>query len=350
MQDNKIIELISHVEIFKTLSNTALESLLSQSQRKIVEKDEIVIRRGVVGKGLLVILSGELKVVIFGNSTNAWDTGVTLNTHQQGDIFGEYSLIDWMPIAATVIANERTEFIEMTISLFACMPSIYGRVKINILEAILAKLRKTYEVEHGLTVSNSHGQLEKESVNCGGRVDFDAIMKICYKSGDDVIVGFVGGVKSLASRDLRSLQARQYKWDNLKHRNGSKISGNWISGSKFLRTIGELSAFPLALRSSIAVPSISNYCDRVDFQSIMRICIDSGDDVIVGFAGGIKSLASRDLPSLQARLYKWDNVKHGSGSKIPGNWIRGSKFLTTIVEAWKNEVGTMHGETRKLIS
>ncbi len=68
-----------------------------------------------------------------------------------------------------------------------------------------------------------------------------------------------------------------------------------------------------------------NYAGRVDFDSILEICSESGDDVVVGFDGGAKALASRDLPSLQARLYKWDKASRGSGRKGSAqldSWLR----------------------------
>ena len=79
-----------------------------------------------------------------------------------------------------------------------------------------------------------------------------------------------------------------------------------------------------------AETGVVNFAGRVDFDSIVRICDESGDDVVVGFDGGTKALASRDLSALQARLFKWDNACGGSGRKGSGNWIPGAEFLRTI--------------------
>jgi hypothetical protein len=76
----------------------------------------------------------------------------------------------------------------------------------------------------------------------------------------------------------------------------------------------------------------ANFAERVDFRSIIELCRNRGDAVVVGFAGGIPALGRSSLRSLQNRLFKWDRAKGGTGTKVPTNWIRGSVFLRIVGE------------------
>ncbi|PWB53904.1 MAG: hypothetical protein C3F13_08340 [Anaerolineales bacterium] len=91
-------------------------------------------------------------------------------------------------------------------------------------------------------------------------------------------------------------------------------------------------------RQSAHVPKTDravNFADRTDFKSIVELCEKMGDDVIVGFLGGNNELASRDISSLEGRMYKWDHAIGGTGIKDSRNWIRGSVFSRIINEKSK---------------
>jgi hypothetical protein len=82
--------------------------------------------------------------------------------------------------------------------------------------------------------------------------------------------------------------------------------------------------------TALKTDTAANFAGLIDFQSIMELCKKRGDAVMVGFAGGDRALASRDLASLENRWYKWDNVVGGIGSKDLSNWIRGTDFIKII--------------------
>ncbi len=78
--------------------------------------------------------------------------------------------------------------------------------------------------------------------------------------------------------------------------------------------------------------SSANFEARLDFSSIVTLCKTRGDAVLVGYTGGVDALARQPLSSLEKRRYKWDNAVGGTGTKIPGNWIRGSTFTKIITD------------------
>ncbi len=174
---------------------------------------------------------------------------------------------------------------------------------------------------------------EVEFANYSGRVDFECIMKICRQSGDDVVVGFAGGIKSLVSSDLVSLQTRLYKWDNVTKGNGCKIPDNWIHGSEFLSAIGELGGeCPPASVSTVTLPHTSNWHGVLSFIGMVDHCALHGDNVVIGFTGGREAFLKKTLVDLKKRpSYKWDFAKQMAGKKR-ADWIPGSEISEMLVE------------------
>jgi hypothetical protein len=76
----------------------------------------------------------------------------------------------------------------------------------------------------------------------------------------------------------------------------------------------------------------ANFAGRVDFGSVVDLCQQHGDAVLVGFLGGPSALARSSLQLLRSRLYKWDHAQGGADDKNHANWIPGSAFLRIIGE------------------
>jgi len=84
-------------------------------------------------------------------------------------------------------------------------------------------------------------------------------------------------------------------------------------------------------RTSRTNPAL-NFAQRVDLGSVIELCRNRGDAVVVGFTGGTPALGRHCLRSLQNRLFKWDHAEGGTGTKDSANWIRGSVFLKILGE------------------
>lgn len=73
-----------------------------------------------------------------------------------------------------------------------------------------------------------------------------------------------------------------------------------------------------------------NFKERVSFETIVDLCKQRGDAILVGFSGGRNALENRPLSELTRRQYKWDEVKGSKGKKDPRNWIPGGTFFWVI--------------------
>jgi hypothetical protein len=73
-----------------------------------------------------------------------------------------------------------------------------------------------------------------------------------------------------------------------------------------------------------------NHQGQLNYDQIITKCLDKGDEILVGFEGGVGALKSAEISYLQTRRYKWDNTECGKGTKDARNWIKGSAFLENI--------------------
>lgn len=70
----------------------------------------------------------------------------------------------------------------------------------------------------------------------------------------------------------------------------------------------------------------NNFTGKLRLPEMMELCRTRGDAIVVGFSGGRVTLENTSLEFLEQRLYKWDEVRKGTGSKNPHNWIPGKTF------------------------
>jgi len=103
-----IVDRLTAVDIFAPLSDEETERLAAASVRHVFAPDEIVIRAGDAGSSMFVVHNGRVQVQI--NENGRARAVAVLN---EGDFFGEMALFTGEPRAATVVALEQTEVLEI---------------------------------------------------------------------------------------------------------------------------------------------------------------------------------------------------------------------------------------------
>jgi small-conductance mechanosensitive channel/CRP-like cAMP-binding protein len=103
-----LVERLSAVDIFAPLSDEETERLASASVRHVFAPDELVIRAGDAGSSMFVVHNGRVQVQI--SEKGKARAVAVLN---EGDFFGEMALFTGEPRAATVVALEETEVLEI---------------------------------------------------------------------------------------------------------------------------------------------------------------------------------------------------------------------------------------------
>lgn len=95
-----IASLLGNFSIFRTLAQDDLRDLVSLLRLKKFSPGDAIISKGEPGKNLFIILSGLVNVVD--------DDGLSITKLQNGEVFGEMSLISGDPVGATIRVVEPT--------------------------------------------------------------------------------------------------------------------------------------------------------------------------------------------------------------------------------------------------
>jgi CRP/FNR family cyclic AMP-dependent transcriptional regulator len=104
-QAREVHEELAGVGFFGTLAPEELTQVGSMMHARSFLPYETIVRQGAPGVGMYVILSGSAVV----NLETAEGNTIRLATLGEHQFFGEMSLLDGAPRAASVVANERTE-------------------------------------------------------------------------------------------------------------------------------------------------------------------------------------------------------------------------------------------------
>ena len=105
---NTVSEHLQQVPLFVPLAEEELERLAKASTTRIFAPGEAIVRRGMEGNSMFVIVRGAVKVQI-----PEGDSQKTINRLTANDFFGEMSLLTGQPRTATVIAEEETEVVQI---------------------------------------------------------------------------------------------------------------------------------------------------------------------------------------------------------------------------------------------
>jgi CRP/FNR family transcriptional regulator/CRP/FNR family cyclic AMP-dependent transcriptional regulator len=100
-----IAEFLAKVPLFQGLTQTQLDKLAKNFRERDYAPEEIIIEQGKVGVGLFILVRGEAKVVRHQPDGDNFE----LDRLHRTDFFGEMSLLDDAPRAASVIATEQTK-------------------------------------------------------------------------------------------------------------------------------------------------------------------------------------------------------------------------------------------------
>ena len=155
MLEEETLRTLANAEIFKGLTHDEVKIFYDASERLTCEKPTTLIEKDQAGLALYIILKGQFEVdlpvgVYIPQQTRGQVehrmSKVQLNMLNEGDCFGEYSLIDQQPTSASVIATQPGELIKITKPAFDAILQANDRIAktiyFNILQILIRRLRK----------------------------------------------------------------------------------------------------------------------------------------------------------------------------------------------------------------
>lgn len=167
----------TQASLFTTLSDDDVERLLKIAEERHAERDEFILHQNEPGDALYVIISGRVKVVLYGEDGKE----VILSTLRAGDFFGEMALIDGRPRSASVVAVEPTHLVRLRRAPFLAFLREYPEMSLRMLEALSLRLRMADGKIGSLTLMDVYGRV--------ARVLRELAMQEGKQAGSNVIIG-----------------------------------------------------------------------------------------------------------------------------------------------------------------
>ncbi len=148
MIETNTFQILSSFELFKGLTEVDLKEIHAKCQRIKFKEAEILVKEGQINSAIYIIIKGQVEVCLPEQNEEIKyrrPTKVKLAIENEGDFFGEYSLIDSKPASASVVAIQDGELIKITKhnleNIFGSNDRIAKTVYLNILKILIERLR-----------------------------------------------------------------------------------------------------------------------------------------------------------------------------------------------------------------
>jgi CRP-like cAMP-binding protein len=140
-----ILPILNEISIFAGLSDKQLYTLFRLLEKVRYKAKEKIFKEGEQPSHIYIVQSGRVKLV-----ANAEQTPLELIVFEEGQCFGETSVIGIQPHAATAISMEDTELIVLSrktlLSLFKSDLELFSTLILNIAREACRRLHKTDEI------------------------------------------------------------------------------------------------------------------------------------------------------------------------------------------------------------
>lgn len=152
---------IARAPMFQSLPLHAIEDLTQRVSVRRVRAQGVVVSQDEPGDALFIILSGRIKVVIFGENGRE----VTLSLLRPGDAFGEISLFDGEPRSANCIALEPTALLILSRDDLLAHITDFPQTALNLLGEMANRLRRADDNIAQLALCDVHERLIRRLIS-----------------------------------------------------------------------------------------------------------------------------------------------------------------------------------------
>lgn len=156
-QDSYRALLAESVRLFAGLDDGELDALLALSKSVSVKARSEVCRKGEAGDALYVVITGKLKVTAQSEDGRE----AILAILEDGETFGEMSLLDGRPRSATVVAVEDGELLVIQRRGFLQYLELHPRVSISLLGMLCERLRLMDSLMEDMRFLDIRGRLAR---------------------------------------------------------------------------------------------------------------------------------------------------------------------------------------------
>jgi CRP-like cAMP-binding protein len=194
---------LARVRIFQGLPDAAIEDLLGRVQQKRVLGGQPILSQAEAGDALYIIMSGRVKIVVFGDSGRE----VTLSVLRPTDIFGEMSLFDGTSRSANVVALDPTTVLIVPRADLERHLAAYPQTALRLCSELARRLRKADETIAELALCDVSERLIRRLVGLAKEEGNESPegMVIRRRPTQQDLANMVGSCRETISRTFNSL-------------------------------------------------------------------------------------------------------------------------------------------------
>ena len=206
--EDKIAHIISNARIFGSLNSEDIKALAKMGEKRQWRKGSQIISEGDEGDAIYLVLSGKVKVVLYGEEGRE----IVLSTMKEGDIFGEMALFDGEPRSANVEAIEDAEcFVIRGDNLLKYIKN-HPAVALNFLSHLSRRLREADRKIGGLALLDVCGRIAHTLLgiaNAGNGIQGKGVVTIERLTHEE-IAAMIGSSREVVSRALKKMAQEGY--------------------------------------------------------------------------------------------------------------------------------------------
>ena len=203
-----MIQFLRQIPLFSSLKDEEIEAIYKLSVTKKCPKDAIILLEDEEGDTLFVILKGKVKVTTFSESGKE----VIFSILNEGDFFGDMSLLDGKPRSATVISIEESELRLIRRSDFNKLIETHPGIALRLLEELTSRLRKADERIESLALLDVTGRVAGILLQLADERGKKSERSILIKSRPthQELANMVGTTRETVTRVLKQLENKKY--------------------------------------------------------------------------------------------------------------------------------------------
>ncbi len=199
--------LLRNVSIFADLDPASVSALERLAEVRDHRPGSVVVSQEDRGDALFVLVSGKVKVVLYGGSGRE----IILSIFKSpGDFFGEMSLLDNEPRSATVIADAPSRLLVLSRRDFQAHIESHPRTALRVLQELSRRLRRADAVIGNLALLDVYGRLAgklREMAAAEGEETEDGVL-VRQRPTQAEIAAMIGTSRETVSRALSEFARR----------------------------------------------------------------------------------------------------------------------------------------------
>jgi CRP-like cAMP-binding protein len=194
-------DVLKRVPLFSDLSEAELSRFAEVLREREYPKNSVILFEDDPGDALYIVSAGQVKVVLIGEDGRE----VILSVLDDGDFFGEMSLIDDEPRSAHVIAMKDSQLLVLRRDDFQVQLQAHPQIALKLLRVLVQRLRRADEKIGSLVLLDVNGRVARLlldlSEESGGP-------KITRRLTHHTIAQMIGSSRETVSRAMRELVER----------------------------------------------------------------------------------------------------------------------------------------------